>query len=122
MDDLTITTMPLPGGALLRIRGALSLGRVEHLAPLATRLLASHPRRVVIDLTGMAYISSLGVGHLLALCDCAVEAGGEACIACGRANVLRMLRLCRADLVASIVPTVEEALAGVGLAGLLDAA
>lgn len=122
MDDLTITTMPLPEGGLLRIRGALSLGRVQHLLPQVGRLRATRPTQVVIDLTGACYLSSLAVGHLLALCDDADDLGGRVFIACDRANVLRMLTLCRADLVATIVPTLEDAIVGVGLAELLDAA
>ena len=56
------------------------------------------------------------------MCDDADDLGGRVFIACDRANVLRMLTLCRADLVATIVPTLEDAIVGVGLAELLDAA
>lgn len=122
MDDLTITTMPLREGALLRISGALSLGRVRHLIPMADRLGVARPQRLVIDLTGCVYLSSLAIGRLLALCDDTDDAGGRVFIACNRTNVMRMLLLCRADLVATIVPTIEDAIVGVGLAGMLDAA
>jgi len=121
MDDLTITTIPLRDGSLLRVSGALSIGRIDALLPELERIEQGAPRRLVVDLSSLGFLSNQGLGRLIALCDGVEAAGGRAFIVCRRPGTLRMLLLCRADLVATIVPTLEDAMVGVGLDGMLGA-
>jgi anti-sigma B factor antagonist len=66
-------------------------------------------RRIVVDLTGVTFIDSLGLGVLIEAQRRARSAGGWLRLVCVRPEVLRVLRLTGQDDVFTIYETVDQA-------------
>jgi anti-anti-sigma factor len=67
--------------------------------------------RVVVDLQGLTYISSAGVGELLLSANQMTAKGGQLCLASVPANILSVLKMCGIDGLLPRHASVEEALA-----------
>jgi anti-anti-sigma regulatory factor len=77
---LEVAVLETGEGALVRLEGVagvLEAGALE--APLA-RLAARDPARVIFDLSGLQFISSLVMGSLVAFRRAAVRAGSRVCL------------------------------------------
>ncbi|HEV2368289.1 MAG TPA: STAS domain-containing protein [Acidimicrobiales bacterium] len=72
--------------------------------------LASRPR-VVIDLSGVSFMDSAGLGALIGGIRRIRENGGEVAVACNRPTLIRLLRTTGFDRIVAVVDTVAEALA-----------
>ena len=73
--------------------------------------MAAGAARVVVDLHGLTYISSAGVGELLLSTNQMTAKGGRLCLANVPANVLSVLKMCGIDGLLPRHGSVEEALA-----------
>jgi len=72
--------------------------------------LAEGGRRIVLDLSGVRYMDSTGLGALLTVYRNTIAAGGSLCIAAVRPQVATLLRVVHADRVMDVYDTVQEAL------------
>lgn len=77
--------------------------------------LASSPR-LVIDLSGVTFVDSAGLGALIGGIRRTRELGGDVVVACDRPVLIRLLRTTGFDRIVAFGETVDEA------AWLLDAA
>ena len=95
---------------ILRLSGEFRLdaGPVERAI---IRLSAARPPLVVIDLAGLAFISSLGMGMLNQFRRGRLAHGGVTRIAAAKGPVAETLKLCNFDKVFEFHDTVESALA-----------
>lgn len=75
----------------------------EHLGNLAG------DRGVIIDLSGVPFMDSAGLGALIGGIRKIREAEGEVVVICDRAAVLRLLHTTRFDRMVTVVPTLGEA-------------
>jgi anti-anti-sigma factor len=87
---------------VLRIVGFLDTLAVERLDLDVTRLLALRPKRLLIDLSGLTFISSLGIGQLLMLCGHVAGCGGVCVIVADHPTVREALARCRVEALAPI--------------------
>jgi len=71
--------------------------------------LASSPR-LLIDLSGVPFVDSAGLGALIGGIRRVRELGGEAAVACPRPTLTRLLRTTGFDRIVSVTATVEEAM------------
>lgn len=72
--------------------------------------LASSPR-LVIDMSGVPFVDSAGLGALIGGIRRAREQGGDVVVACNRPSLVRTLRTTGFDRIVTMTDTVEEAAA-----------
>ncbi len=70
--------------------------------------LASSPR-LVIDMSGVPFVDSAGLGALIGGIRRAREMGGDVVVACNRASLVRTLRTTGFDRIVTMTETVDEA-------------
>lgn len=100
------------GVATMRLEGRLDLVSAAGLrATVDDAVAAGHPR-LVVDLSGVTFVDSSGLGALVAGLKRARQAGGELRIAAAGEQVVTVLTLTRLVRVLRPYATVDEALVG----------
>ena len=100
-----------PDITVVELSGRLTLGNSLRDAEDSLRKhLSSGPLTTVLDLSGLEFIDSAGVGMLIICNSTAEAAGGKLFIACPSERVLQSLTLTHVDQVLSIHSSVEQAL------------
>ncbi len=84
--------VPGDGERILAVTGDLDLSAVPQFRS-ALRGLGATGGHVVVDLTGVEVIDSVGIGLLLGARRRVVEAGGSFAVRCGPGRVARLLEL-----------------------------
>ncbi len=72
--------------------------------------LASNPR-ILIDMSGVPFVDSAGLGALIGGIRRARELGGDVAVACNRPTLTRLLHTTGFDRIVTVTETVEEAAA-----------
>lgn len=96
---------------VLRVAGELDLVTTPILSEASTRALRSRPPVLVIDLTDVTFLASIGMSAIVA----AHEAGGDHTkvrVVGGSRDTLRPIRVTGLDNLLSIYPDLSSALAG----------
>jgi anti-sigma B factor antagonist len=75
--------------------------------------LASSPR-LLIDMSGVPFVDSAGLGALIGGIRRARELGGDVAVACSRPTLTRLLRTTGFDRIVTVAESVEEAEAALG--------
>lgn len=70
--------------------------------------------RLVIDMSGVPFLDSAGLGALIGGIRRARELGGDVVVACNRPTLTRLLRTTGFDRIVTVVDTVAEATATLG--------
>ena len=81
------------GIALVELAGEMDYSNSAELSSVLTTVLASGHRELVVDLTGLEFLDSSGLGALIAGWKGARARGGSLCLVCVRELVLRVLRV-----------------------------
>lgn len=68
-------------------------------------------RRLVIDMSGIPFVDSAGLGALIGGIRRTRELGGDVAVSCNRPTLVRLLRTTGFDRIVSVTETVEEAIA-----------
>ena len=76
--------------------------------------LATSPR-VLIDLSGVPFVDSAGLGALIGGIRRVRELGGEVAVACPRPTLTRLLRTSGFDRIVTVAATVEDAKVALGV-------
>ena len=101
------------GVVVLRVSGDASVGDVPLLERAVMRLSAGMPERFVLDLTGLAFASSLAIGQIMSLLNTARIKRTRAAVACA-GDIHGILLRSRANLMAPLHGSLDLALAAVG--------
>jgi len=72
--------------------------------------LASNPR-LLIDMSGVPFVDSAGLGALIGGIRRARELGGDVAVACNRPTLTRLLKTTGFDRIVTVTETVDEAAA-----------
>ena len=75
--------------------------------------LASNPR-LLIDMSGVPFVDSAGLGALIGGIRRARELGGDVAVCCNRPTLTRLLRTTGFDRIVTVAETMEEAAAALG--------
>lgn len=70
--------------------------------------LASNPR-ILIDMSGVPFVDSAGLGALIGGIRRARELGGDVAVCCNRPTLTRLLRTTGFDRIVTVAETVEQA-------------
>jgi len=101
-----------PDITVVEVSGRLALGREsQRIETLVDELSKKGEARVVIDLTGVEYIDSAGIGMLALASGKMKEAGGKLVLVAPEGRVLQMLKLTQMNAILNVSGTVAEAVA-----------
>lgn len=89
--------------------GVVNTGELEHLV---IKLTVRRPERLIMDLSELAFLASLGVGLLLSLAEGVRRTGGTIAIAAPTPLVAEVLTKMRIHAVIPVFATIDDALAG----------
>jgi anti-sigma B factor antagonist len=97
---------------VLAPQGKLNLVTAPAVKTRIDELVKSGPARVVLDLSGVGFIDSSGLGALIGSLKSARQAGGDVRIACPGEQVRAILKLTNLDRILAPHDSVEEASRG----------
>ena|SRR5579872_6666930 len=99
-----------PDIALVQLSGKLALGRESlRVEAIIDDLTKTGRIRAILDMSGVNYIDSAGVGLVALGGGKLKEAGGKLVVVTGEGRVRDLLRITQIDQIVAVYPTVEEA-------------
>ena len=100
------------GYAVIAISGRLALGgETEKLNSAVTSLLQKDQKKIVLDITGLDYVDSSGVGMLVSCVTNVRKAGGELKLVGANQRIRRIFSMTGVDSIISMFATMAEATA-----------
>jgi anti-anti-sigma factor len=110
---MAVETKHLESGyAVITISGRLALGgETEKLNAAMNALLQKDQKRVVLDITGLDYVDSSGVGMLVSCLSNVKKAGGEMKVVGANQRIKRIFSMTGIDGLMQMFPSVAEAIA-----------
>ena len=110
---MAVETKQLESGyAVITISGRLALGgETEKLSSAVNTLLQKDQKRVVLDITGLDYVDSSGVGMLVSCLTNVKKAGGDLKVVGANQRIRRIFTMTGIDNLMQMFPTVAEATA-----------
>ncbi len=109
--DLSLSTSTVGERAVLAVAGEVDVYSAPELRDRLTDLVDSGAHRVVVDLSGVTFLDSTGIGILVAGLNHVVDVGGELSLACDQDRILKLFRITGLDGVFTIFPNVDSAVA-----------
>jgi anti-sigma B factor antagonist len=106
------------GFVICRPIGELDAFTVSQFRQTLSELASSE--RLVIDMSGIPFVDSAGLGALIGGIRRTRELGGDVAVACDRPTLVRLLRTTGFDRIVSVTDTVEQAMAALGPVGAVD--
>ncbi|MGH9115974.1 MAG: STAS domain-containing protein [Acidimicrobiales bacterium] len=107
---LTIHQDEVPGGyTICRPVGELDAFTVSQFRQALAEMASN--KRLVIDMSGIPFIDSAGLGALIGGIRRTRELGGDVAVACSRPTLVRLLRTTGFDRIVTVAENVEEAAA-----------
>lgn len=92
------------------LTGQLNLGnRLAELEHQIKQHIQDGSRKIILDLTGLTYIDSAGMGMVAACAGISFKAGGKLVVVSPAGKVTQMLELTRLDRVIDIFPDIQAA-------------
>ena len=108
--DLVVRQFDRGGVPGLSVAGEVDMATAPRLRDALVQLAAEHPAATaVIDLDGVSFLDSLGLGVLVGGLLRMRTAGGDLALVCTSPPLLDLLALCRLDRVFEIHASVAEA-------------
>lgn len=110
---MALTTSTVGSVAMLSVRGDIDLSSAPLLEECALRLIDDAPGSLVVDLTDVQFLASMGMALLVELSRRTTDRVGFAVVASGAATArpLELLGLCE---MFTVRPSLDEALAALG--------
>jgi anti-sigma B factor antagonist len=97
------------GATICRPIGELDAFTVSQFRQALAELASSE--RLLIDLSGVPFVDSAGLGALIGGIRRVRELGGDVAVACPRPTLTRLLRTTGFDRIVTVTPTLVEAIA-----------
>lgn len=111
-EPLTLESVPgqAPGSRILRLTGPLTL---NSLFEFQNMLRADPPALLILDLTGVPYMDSAGMGAIINYFVSCQRHGKKLVVAGVNGRVMELFRMTKVDGLLTLAPTVAEAEAAV---------
>ncbi len=109
--DLSLNTRTQGEHTVLEVGGEVDVYTAPALRDRITDVLDAGQHLLVIDLGGVEFLDSTGLGVLVAGLNRAREVGGSLALVCPQERVLKLFRITGLDEVFTVHGTVDEALA-----------
>lgn len=108
--DFEVNTKCEEGTCIVRVNGEVDVYTSPELKTALVDALQQSDGKVIVDLDGVGFIDSSGLGVLVGALRRAREAGGDMKIVSARAAVEKILKITGLDRVFPLYRTVDEAL------------
>lgn len=108
---ITVETRERPGALVVEVAGEVNLHSSPQLLTSLRELAARHPKRLVIDLAGVSYMDSSGLGSLVDVKRRVERHGGRLTLAGLQPRVRSVFEIAQLHRFFNIAPSVAEALA-----------
>lgn len=108
---LSTTTSLTDGVMVVYCRGAIIFGEESNALRTLVKDLLNKSREIVIDLGGVTYIDSGGLGTLVALYISARKVGGSVKLASVRGHAYEVLQITKLLTIFEVFPEVQNAIA-----------
>ena len=109
--DLTLNTRKQADFTVLEVGGEVDLYTAPTLRDRVADLLEAGERQLIVDLGGVEFLDSTGLGVLVAGLNRSREVGGHFALVCPQERVLKLFRITGLDEVFTVHDTVDDALA-----------
>jgi anti-sigma B factor antagonist len=106
--DLSLRTSTVGVHSVLAVTGEVDVYSAPQLRDRLTELIDSGKRAVIVDLSGVSFLDSTGIGTLVAGLNQAASAGGQLGLVCDQDRILKLFRITGLDGVFRIYPTIAE--------------
>jgi anti-sigma B factor antagonist len=103
-----------PDITVVELSGKLALGREsQRIESLVEELVKRGTQRVIVDMSGVDYIDSAGIGMVALAAGKLKEVGGKLAVVAPDGRVLQLLKLTQMNTIVAVRSTVEEAVSAV---------
>ena len=110
MELLGVDTRQEGGWTILSLTGQLDVATAPRVRQSLIEAQYSAASRVVLDLSGVEFIDSMGLGVIIGGLKRARSHHGELVIVCDRERILHIFEITRIESIVRIVPTIGDAL------------
>lgn len=107
--DLLVEARPGRGCALVEVRGELDMATSPQLRESLQRLIDAGDRQVVVDLAGVGFMDSSGLGALVTMFKTLRDVGGRLCLAAVQPAVRSVLSITSVDRAIDVYDSIEAA-------------
>jgi len=115
VEQLQIHLRPRPGGvAMLEVQGEVEIYTAPRLREAIVHALEEGYTRLIVNLEGVQYLDSTGLGALVGGRARARERGGNLVLICTQSRLLRLFDITGLNQLFALCQTEEEALAILG--------
>ncbi len=109
--QLLVNVEPIGDVTVVAAEGEVDVASVAALRERLVELAVEGRVHVVLDLNGVSFLDSMGLGAIIATRRKFKSLGGQLVLACSAPVILKLLRLTSLDKVVPLYATVDEALA-----------
>jgi anti-sigma B factor antagonist len=110
--DISVSQTTAGDIPIVAVNGEVDVYSAPALKDKITELLESGKNTLIIDLSGVAFLDSTGLGALVEARTAATESGGTLPLVCNQERILKLFTITGLDGVFAIHPTIGEALTG----------
>jgi anti-sigma B factor antagonist len=94
----------------VELNGRFALGREsQRVETIVDELVKAGRTRAILDLTGVNYVDSAGIGLIALASGRLKEAGGKLVAVAAEGRVLEMLKMTQVNRIVEVFPTMQEA-------------
>ena len=108
--DMTVSVEELDGWALVRASGDIDVATAPRLREQLVNVIAGGQARVVLDLDGVDFLDSTGLGVIVSALKRTRTHGGDLRVVCNRDPIRRLFELTGLDLAMPLVGSVQAAI------------
>jgi len=112
--DLSVAVEEREGWAVVRVAGELDVATAPRLRERLVAVIAEGQPRIVLDLDGVEFLDSTGLGVVVGTLKRARTHGGDLRLVCTRGPLCRLFELTSLDRAMPLAASVAEAIAASG--------
>jgi anti-sigma B factor antagonist len=110
--ELRTDVSQIAGWTVVSIYGEVDVATSPSLRELLIRLVGDGANRLVLDLEGVDFLDSTGLGTIISALKRARTHGGDLRLVCTQARIARLFEITGLDKAVPLQPTVDAAVAG----------
>ncbi len=102
----------IAGWTVVHVYGELDVATAPQLRELLIDLVGDGANRLVLDLDGVDFLDSTGLGTIIGALKRARTHGGELRLVCAQSRITRLFEITGLDKAVPLLPTLDAAVAG----------